>query len=65
MDGIVLKVEDNKLEHVCTFPALGYVQVIDQIYIDQPSCSQNIDLVVRKELKMLLVLLLFYQLFRI
>jgi len=26
VDGIVLKVEDNKLEHVCTFPALGYVQ---------------------------------------
>ena len=34
VDGIVLKVEDNKLEHVCTFPALGYVQVIDQILID-------------------------------
>ena len=34
VDGIVLKVEDNKLDHVCTFPALGYVQVIGQIIID-------------------------------
>ena len=51
MDGIALKVEDNKLDHVCTFPALGYVQVLDKIYIDQPSCGQNIRLISTKRTK--------------
>jgi len=30
VDGLVLKVEDGKLEHVATFPALGYVQASKQ-----------------------------------